>query len=127
MSDFFWTTTPDEHWSCGGYATREEALACGRLEAPGKTIHTGILAPANIHAMMPDGEDLIDHMRNASSDYGDEDGDWLAHVSKEAKAELGERVQAAILKWLEEANELPTFGLIQEIQEHAPEATQAQA
>lgn len=127
MSSFFWTITPDEQWHWGGYDTREAALAEGRCEHPGKTIFTGTSSNADARAMMPDGDDLIDHMRNQSGDYGDEDGDWLAYISKEAKAELGERVQAVILKWLEEAEELPTFGLIEEIQEHAPEATQAQA
>lgn len=127
MANFFWTTTPDDTWHWGGYDSRNAALAEGRKEHPGETIHTGILSPANALDMMPDGSDLLDHLRNDSSDHGDADGDWLAHVSKEAEEDLGKRVQAVILAWLEEQGELPTFGLIVDSETHPPEPASAEA
>lgn len=119
--EFFWTTQPDEHWSNGPFPSREAALQDGREQAPGKTIHTGILITAPLESILPDGDDIIDHMRNASADLGDDDNDWLGHVSVEDTKDLGTRVQTVIRIWLDESRENPTFGLIESIEEHLPE------
>lgn len=119
--EFFWATQPDDHWSNGPFPSREAALQDGRERAPGKTIHTGILVLASLDSILPDGDDVIDHMRNAASDLGDEDNDWLGHISKEDTKDLGDRVQTVIRIWLDDSRENPTFGLIESIEEHLPE------
>lgn len=120
MDEFFWTTDPGEPWRNGPHPSREAALAEGRLELPSSVIYTGLLAPANLEAIMPDGEDILDHLRNAANDQGDSEGEWLSFVSREARDDLEDRVRAVIRTWLASHEEMPSFGLITEEETHAP-------
>ena len=122
--EFYWTIHPEDHWFNGPHASREAALQDGRKQHTRSTIFTGIFNRPHLCALMPDGGDIIEHLRNQASDFGDTDNEWLNYVKKGEIEDLTARVQAVVKAWLEGINEIPTFGTIEDVQESAAGLTE---
>jgi hypothetical protein len=130
MSETFCFSTDNEFFS-GSATSREDALADAINEndpESGRVVYTGISVPYSIREFIPNGEHIIDAMRDRACDEADEFADgWLDTVTKEQEAELHALMIQAVEGWADKNNLNPTFYRVRDIEEHQIPAVAAEA
>src|SRR5687768_17377217 len=87
----------DEENYIGKYSSREEAMADGFSNPDVKTVWTGECV---VPSRTPDADDLIEQViEDTTCESGEWSEDFLSTVSKEARADLQERLQALWDEW----------------------------
>lgn len=101
----------------GKYTSREEAASAGfEDDDEAMQVWTGeCVTPART----PDADNLIEQVsESTTADSGEWSEDYLMHVSKEARADLQERLQALWDDWEAKWNEEPTFYNVENVEQH---------
>lgn len=108
-------------WTGNRFATREAAIAAGRVECEG-SFDVGRVTPYSPNP--PDGNDIVDTLAcRAEDECGEAAEWWLQDVTKVQQAELTEAVYAVVMAWLEKHALTPDFWTMTDVEVVRPEAT----
>ena len=116
---YAWThKTTDDIWQ-GGLCDSieeciEEALLCGY--EVGQTIAVGLAEPYKVTYVCAD-RIIEDLQEEAYDEVGEVSDGWLDSVTKEQRESLCEKLLKAVLEWLKECGEEPSFYKVHPIAE----------
>lgn len=123
-----WAWWPADSDNCrNGFSTKEEAIEAARAYVLGvnepdgfiaksQNIFVGPTVTAEPDFVIPDGDDILEHMQDQAEGNTDEGGmflasemGWLDGVTNEQRDELTKAVRPIIRKWLEDHGRMPTW------------------
>lgn len=116
----FNTYAGSEFWQSDSFDTKEEAIRAGLeyyfdTECEQDYYEVGQIG---LHVPHINIDWLIDNLRDDAYEQSGEAADsWLDKVPKDKQEELSNRMNEVLLNWLQEVNEIPSFGTMKYLEE----------